>query len=657
MEEVFVTARKRPETLASLPLQADVFDREAISSASINDLDDYVALSPSLQRVRNGNDTETLLVIRGLGNYGVGESSVGYFVDGGYQVAGSLAAAQLFDIERIEVLHGPQDTLYGKSTTAGAISVTTRQPQFDDQAELGAELASDERYRASGAFNRELVAGIAAARLAFSYEDFGGFFRNVHLDEPVDDHRRLGLRGSLLLQPTPALTVRPTVYALDRAQHGFSLRRTSAPDDFEGEPFARDVSNDFDVKAWGGTLAIDYQLGDLEVAALTTVNRNEEAFVVDLDYRPVPLFYAAREFERRDVSQELRLTSSPDAPVRWQAGVYYFALRGEFDQRIFAGGPRGVPLSLQRSVSHATTWSAFARSDIDIAPALTLGGGVRYDYDIRTQALAGLSRRNSWANVSGNLNLAWRLPSATAYLGVHRMFRPGGFNDGGLPGFGEEMTTVYEAGVHGRVGNRLRYTAAVFNNRVKNAQNLDLDFNSITEVTTNKGRNEILGVEGRLRWRVLNGLDVDLAATWLDHRYANYRARRFGPAGPTTYDFSGNALQWVADYQVVTALDYRRPLSVTGRALDGRVRLVARFTGPQAWDDFNTAFAPSREVVDLSVGVAGGSAWSVDVFVDNLFDEAYFTNYVPAYAFPFAASDLGAPAAPRQGGLRLRWQL
>jgi len=126
LETVLVTARKVPEHADDVPGQLTVVNRQALDLHHVDRLDDYVRLDPALQRIRNGNDQQTLLLMRGLGNYGDSEPSIGVFDDGIYQSAGAQASAPAFDLERIEVLHGPQGTLYGKGTTGGAINRVRR---------------------------------------------------------------------------------------------------------------------------------------------------------------------------------------------------------------------------------------------------------------------------------------------------------------------------------------------------------------------------------------------------------------------------------------------------------------------------------------------------------------------------------------------------
>lgn len=656
LEHIIVTARKRAENADAIPLQLSNFSRDDIDTNRIVDLDDFVELSPTLQRVRNGNDVETVLLIRGIGNYGVGEPSVGFFMDGGYRAAGSFATSHVFDIERIEVLHGPQGTLYGKSTTGGAINVIPKRPSHEPTAEFAATAASDALYRASGAVNGSLNGDTLAGRFAFSYEDFSGFYRNRFLNEPVDDNRQAGFRGTLQWEPSAALLVRPMLYYREQDQHGFALTRVSGPRDFDNEFFSRNESNDFTVDAVGAQLFAEYAHEHFTVTSLSAWNRNDESFEVDLDYQPLPLFFADRSFDRTDYSQELRVRSPDTARWRWQAGTFYYYLRGDFRQRILTLGPNGPPLSPQQSLSRATTWSAFAQTDIDVIDAVTVTGGIRYDYDLRRQGLATLSRRASFNNVSGNAAVTWHLGArSNVYASISRMFRPGGFNEGGLPGFSDEKATVYELGFKTRPLDWLAASGAVFNNRIKDAQNLDIDLATVTEITANKGNAEIIGFEVQLSATPLTGLTVDLSGSWLDHEYNNYRAFRFGPAGPAVIDFTGNDLQWVADYQALAAVDYRRPLALFGRSLTGAVTVNASFLGPMAWDDFNSAFSDDRQVVDVTLALEH-PRWRAQLFVDNLFNAEFFTNFVSAFRFPFAGSDLAAPGPERQVGVRVTWR-
>jgi len=188
---------------------------------------------------------------------------------------------------------------------------------------------------------------------------------------------------------------------------------------------------------------------------------------------------------------------------------------------------------------------------------------------------------------------------------------------------------------------------------VRQAQNLDIDPATFGDVTVNEGHVRIGGLELRARWQRVANLTLEASGNWLDADYDDYRPLRVGPRGLRRYDLSGNRLQWVSEYQLHGSAEYRRRVRVANRDLSAYVLLDAAINGPRPWEDFNRNVSPREDLVNLRGGLET-RRWRFAVFVENLLDEDYFTNYVAGFRFPFAGgTDLAAPGRPRQIGVRL----
>ena len=150
------------------------------------------------------------------------------------------------------MLHGPQGALYGKSTTGGAINLIPNRPAFERSADFSLTAATPEMYRANGALGGTLVEDdVIAGRMAFSHEDFGGFYKNSFLREPLDDNQQSAARAALLWQPAASIEVRPTVYFRDQAQHGFLRCTRDRSARFQPRPvFAQRVERFHDGCDW-----------------------------------------------------------------------------------------------------------------------------------------------------------------------------------------------------------------------------------------------------------------------------------------------------------------------------------------------------------------------------------------------------------------------
>ena len=211
IEEIIVTASKRPQTLQEVPIAVSVVTQETIERAQVNDIMDFQTLVPSLRINQLQTTGNTNFVIRGFGNGannpGI-EPSVGVFVDGVYRSRSAAAMADMPNVERVEVLRGPQSTLFGKNASAGVINVVTAAPDMDGMTGSASIVA--------GNLNQVIVKGDISGplsdtwgiSLSGSVNQRDGYFENLSNGSLLNERDRWGVRGQLLWLPTDALTFR-----------------------------------------------------------------------------------------------------------------------------------------------------------------------------------------------------------------------------------------------------------------------------------------------------------------------------------------------------------------------------------------------------------------------------------------------------------------
>lgn len=469
-DEIIVTATKRQTTLQDTPVAVTVTTADVIERAEIQDLLDLQSVVPSLRVSQLQASTQTNFVIRGFGNGandpGI-EPSVGVFIDGVYR---SRSAAQIGDLpklERVEVLAGPQSTLFGKNASAGVISIVTQAPQFDSQGYIEAGIGNFGLWQ-----GRAYITGPLSDSVAFS---LGGSIQNrdgytARTDESLprlNDRDRYNLRGQLLFEPTEATTLRliADYSSIDENCCGISTVRTSVTSNILSglglaagagqvasnpqDPFARIYfGNKTPVNTlddWGVSAQIDHDFdNDLTLTSITAYRENDSFSDIDADFTALNFLDGnIRDASLETFTQELRLTSNYDGRFNFQVGGFYFdesvdnaesiaygpITRPYIDALTNALGLPGVLATIEAFdpalspgdlfsdnvdireffTQKDETWSLFGTVDFEVSDRFTLTGGLNYT-DVSKKA-SGRSVNN---DIFSNLDLV-NNPGLRAY--------------------------------------------------------------------------------------------------------------------------------------------------------------------------------------------------------------------------------------------------
>ncbi|MEQ5788438.1 TonB-dependent receptor [Erythrobacter sp. NFXS35] len=415
--EIVVTAQRRDQSLATVAAAVTVLSSEALDLAAIRDTQDLVRLAPSLViTTASSEQTNAVIRLRGVGTSGGNlglEGSVGVFVDGIYRSRSGIALSELFDVERIEVLRGPQGTLFGKNTTAGAILLTTRAPTFEFGGYADVVVQNRDGLRVTGALNAPVVDDLLAVRLSGAYNKRDGFIDDIGLDRDMNNRDRFSLRGQALFTPTINSTFRiiadyaeknedccaaPYVAVGARAPVIASLGGF-VPSDLNSFAAASSILPRARSKEWGLTFDGNVDLGFAEWHTLLSWRDFQASRSGDLDFNSLDIARIAFEDTRDKFFTAEMTLSGQTGPVDWLVGAFAFDQQTRqqsanvygsdmeaFLVRSFPGQagnlagnfPAGTGAVDRRLSQSSRGFSFFTHNIIEVLPSLKLTLGLRW---------------------------------------------------------------------------------------------------------------------------------------------------------------------------------------------------------------------------------------------------------------------------------------
>lgn len=442
---IIVTASKREQTLQETPISVSVTSGDVLEQAQIRDVLDLQTVTPSLRVSQLQNSSSTTFIIRGFGNgdnnFGV-EPSVGVFIDGVFRSRSAASLSDLNMVQRIEVLNGPQSTLFGKNASAGVISVVTKEPQYEFGGLVEASYGNYNAFVLRGEITGPIADNIAFS-LDGSYNRRDGYARIVNLDEDISERNRWSARGQLLIEPTADFKIRAiadyskideaccqvsTLVAGPTAAAILAVGGGLDTDIFSYRTFLNRVPVN-KVENYGGSVQADWSTGPLSVTSITAYRKLNNLVDQDVDFSGADIVNERRDQRVETFTQELRLTSDFDGPINFLLGGFYFdetvkqdsgMTTGANARQVFsllAGGPtvfNGVelalglpqnsiftpgPLTAERFAMDNKAWSVFGTVDFEPVDGLVFTGGFNYtddkkDFSFAMDAFDPLSRTN-----------------------------------------------------------------------------------------------------------------------------------------------------------------------------------------------------------------------------------------------------------------------
>jgi iron complex outermembrane recepter protein len=639
LEEIVVTAQKIEEDPRRVPVSMQVLTGaflDATRPASLYTLQHDV---PGLV-VQNRGMFGAGISLRGVADQGGGGQSVAVHANGVYLGQSQLALARPFDLERIEVLKGPQGTLYGRNATGGTLNFIARKPATTNGVALDASLGSFSTRRIEARLNLALPR--VGLRLAVIDTNGDGYIRNTEDDRRFGDENFTGMRLSLAANPVPALTLDVSAQRVldDGGMHDLWLpNRANLPDAGDYQlTRVTDTHPNLHTRNDLVTVNAGYDFGSVSVHALTGYAENETHNRDDCAADPM-LEGCVRTLEPglyTQWSQEFRLVSKPGARTDWIAGLYFFD--GEEDTHFFLEAPRAaaLPIYNYRAQADERAWAVFGQATRALGSRSGITAGVRYSAETLDVANAGTGLADNptpavaddnWRSVSWRLGWQFEPRSnALLYGSVATGFKAGGVTterlpDGNFDAYEPEYLTAWELGVKWRAVDARRSLAAslfYYDFRDLQVQTTAFVNNYPTSVVDNAAQARIAGLDIALEADLAEHWTLAVACVWLPER----EFVEFVTATGNSLD--GNVLSRAPEWSATASAVHRWPLasgSEWSARLDYSYRSGVFFTKENLPLYFQSAFS----LVDLFLGFErAGTRWSVYAAGRNLLDQDYF---------------------------------
>jgi iron complex outermembrane recepter protein len=675
--EIIVTATRRADTVQNTPAAITAFNAAAITSAGIERPGDFIGLTSNVNLVETQNAGNAFVIIRGITQARNSEPSVAVIVDGIQQVNPAQFNQELFDIEQIEVLKGPQGGLYGRNAIGGAIIIKSKAPTNELSGKITAGVDNGFGYYVRGNVSGPIAENLKF-RLSGSWYDTDGFIENSFLNEKADPIKDLNLRGNLLWTPTDGLDVDLRVAYSNLQTQALYFNIVNDVND-TSLPVRVNNRGQNDREMWNAALKVRYSGDWGTVQNVFSYDRVTEVLTGDaFNFLPIreSLFFQFFGFDLNQSqylevdawSNELRYESPADRPLQFTAGTYmvgtkrYISTGNMIDTgagvfpvfRTPSTNPLNPQFSFLADSQDNFAWAVFANTSWKVNDQLRVDASLRYDRDNREnttltptaflpnvpgfpQGVTGEVRERSFQSWQPKVTITWKpVDNVTLYGGWSRGFRSGGFNQTGVGGvaasngivgvndiFEAEVAETFEVGLKTQTSDRLlTFNAAAFTTRTENSYFFVFLAANSTQNLGNVPLAQIKGFELEATLRPMKGLDISAGLGYTDSEI-----KRFADAAQI-----GNELPLISRYTLNAGINYVAPLSDT---LNLNARVDYRRTGRTWWDVQNSTSRNPVDIVDARLGFSG-ERWSVTAFSQNLFNEIYNAEFSPG-GFVFKA--------------------
>lgn len=634
--EVLVTAQKREERTVDIPMSVTVISQESLEVRGIRSLQDISFAVPGFaMRVDGPGSYE--LYMRGVGNLGGSEAVTSVYLDETLSTLYLYRQLDLrsLDIERVEVLKGPQGTLYGQGASAGTVRFISRKPELNDfDARVEGEISfiddGDSNEKLTAIFNLPAIDDKLAFRIAATGEWGGGW-----IDQPeaglkdANNQDLLNVRAQMLWQATDTLEIRATaaVYELD-SQLGLDYEQPDRTIDV-GVDRARVMpprQDDYYLYNLTGS----YDFGGVELISATSYIDYYRLYTLPyigpVESQFVPVGgnlegMATWDDQTYQFTHELRLVSKSGGKFNYTVGAYYRDAESYFQgsgETLFNGTVFPFPYAFR---NQSRSWSLFADGSMKVTERLELGAGVRVFEDDQEFNEYGIAKSETFDSTDPRVYLSYAITDHTKlYATVAEGFRSGGFNSFSNPSYGPETVRNFEIGAKGSnpdtgFGFELAAYYSDYEDMIR--RGLLIVNNQFENVQANIGNVEIKGVEAGFSWQATDRLALSGAAAWIDAEIVSI-------AATNSVNQVGDPADYVPEWSYTLAAD----LSFNWTpAMEGYAHFDVNYRDEVLYTDrfmYYPQFATQSSESFTLLGARLGARWkktTLELFVNNLTNE------------------------------------
>lgn len=653
LEEVIVTAQLREQNLQDVPVSVTAFSGEDMENFRLFSLQDIARFTPGFTG-SSFNNSNPIFAVRGANNtfsQAGASKPVGVFIDEVFIPRNSAANFDLFDLEQVAVLRGPQGTLFGRNVTGGALQITTARPSLE-KPELKLKLGGGNlEYIEAAGLGSMPLSDNAAGKVSFSYKNREGYITDRFNGLDYNDIETLSIRGQLLFEVSEDLEVIASFdYTKDDTNsRGYTLVSNSAGTDFSDndgdiETAELDVPQDFDREIWGASLRAYWDLPFGTVSSVTAYRESDATEYYSLGAGAVALPTVSTQFIKNEIddpkmfSQELRFVSAKGDKFDYILGFYYY---NEDTDRIVDDlllGISGFVTFVERSFDvnvDTESYAFYADATIHLFDTVDISFGGRYTNEDKEVTVNFTDERRPASNFlvtpqadfdefTTRVAINWRATeNINLFASRTEGFTAGGFNTETNSatainlGFNPETITAYEVGAKTQwLDGSLTFNITGF---IQDFEDKQEGFFNVAErffSIFNASEASMDGVEIEAFWYPTDSLALNFSYSYLDTEYERFVI----PGGA---DFTGNRLQTAPENTFSAGFNFRYPIKDVGS-----LSLNASY----AWqDDYFTGASNSPDFLIDSYGLVNASIgfetsdgrWRINLWGNNLSDKEY----------------------------------
>lgn len=672
IEETIVTAEKRSASVQETAIAITAFAGDELAMRGVDDLQDLQFNVPNLVISPNAQSPVEYAYIRGVGTdqpVAGFDPGVAYHVDGVYIGQPSSIPGDLFDMERVEVLRGPQGTLYGKNTTGGSINVITAAPTDAFEGMLDAMVGNYGRRQVRGVFSGPLASDAVRGRVSFIADQNDGYQDNSVGDNgDVIDHWSARGKLAFTLSDDLDITLLMQRFVNEGAQ---SQKRKepftqpvyagARPNPSDPRKVAKDFPGKLDLENDLFSARLSWDLGFAELLAITGYVDNHWNQQTDIDTSSNDIQYQLWNMDTEQFTQEIQLISQGDGPLQWIVGAFYFDEELETEYFFQDRSAFGFRFNNGGELE-STSFAVFAQVGYDFRSSgmpFRIIGGLRRtndekeidEFQIIPEFALSLAAEddNSWEETTGKIELDW-FPNddIMVYASFSRGYKGGGFSIGQFDTYDPEIEDAYEVGAKTQFwDNRAQVNVAAFYNKY---DDLQVNFLTVSVLTTdNAAQATIKGIEIESLFLPLPELQLGASISLMEAEYDEYQ---FSP----TIDLGGDKLNRAPEQTIGLFAQYELALGEMGNLtlradyryqdeIFFRVQNLDRHR-QGAYDRINAR----------ALWTSASGAWTGEVFVDNAQDNDDLRSLFVSDGLSTGNNTFVSYHPPRTYGLRIGWR-
>ena len=663
VEEIVVTATKREENLQDVPISVTAVTGETLIRTGISNVEDLQFFVPGVSVT---NDSMAIINIRGIGTSAFGvatDPSTTVHYDGVYIPRPTTSYQDMFDVERVEVLRGPQGVLFGRNSAGGTLNIISAMPTTELSGSIGLTLGNYAKRNFSGTLSGSIAPGVRA-RVTAVRNLRDGIYKDVVSGRRYQNEDNLAGRLTVAFNPADRLEIvlradgsrdRETGYPSIRDFYPPELAAAGATIPDRRDEIALDTVPKNNVDAGGVSSTITYDGGPVTLKAITALRASKVNQVLDVDSTDLFLRNIGFREKSRSFTQELQLLGEDSGPLRWILGAFFLNEKGNDEIQIIEPGRLiAIPES-----NTTNAYAIFGQGSYALVDRLRVTAGLRYSYEKKDFAyrvffngeqVDGATPSDSWTAWTPKVGIDFDISERVmAYASATRGFKSGGFQLGDGRPFLPEYLWSYEAGVKSTLfDRRLRANASAFYYDYTNLQVVQY-INGIA-TTTNAGKATIKGLELEFLARPIDRLSLSSTLSYLDARYDVYF--------DAETSLAGNRLPNAPKWNVTFGAEYRADLGTVGQLL---LRTDLAVRGKAFFKPNNNPLYAGERVTLLNGRLTyqpDGRNWEIAVYGRNLTNERY-ASYKAVGTDATGVSNPSLPLTvygePRQIGAQLRY--